>query len=78
MEPQMKRMFTAAIRREGDGFVAICPELDVASQGQTVEEARDNLREAVELFLETASPQEVKDRMHEEIYRTRSVIPSSR
>ena len=66
----MTRTFTAAIHREGDGFVAICPELDVASQGDSVEEARNNLREAVELFLETASPQEVKDRLHEEVYLT--------
>jgi predicted RNase H-like HicB family nuclease len=66
----MTRMFTAAISREGNGFVAICQELDVASQGQTVEEARDNLREAVELFLETASPQEIKDRTRGEVYLT--------
>lgn len=66
----MTRMFTAAITREGNGFVALCPELDVASQGKSVEEARENLREAVELFLETASPQEIKDRMHDEIYLT--------
>ena len=56
------RMVTAAIHREGDGYVALCQELDVASQGDSVEQARDNLREAVELFLETASPKEVKER----------------
>lgn len=66
----MTRTFTAAITREGDGFVALCPELDIASQGQSVEEARENLREAVELFMETASPAEIKDRMHGEIYFT--------
>ena len=66
----MTRLFTAAIHREGDGFVAICPELDVASQGATVEEARENLREAVELFLETASPEEVKERLHGDVYLT--------
>ena len=42
---------TALIEREGDGYVLLCPELDVASQGKSIEEARDNLREALELFL---------------------------
>ncbi len=51
-------VLTAIIEREGDGYVALCPELDIASQGGTVEEARSNLREAVELFFETASPEE--------------------
>jgi predicted RNase H-like HicB family nuclease len=50
---------TAIIYREDDGYVALCPELDVASQGGTVDEARTNLREAVELFLECASPTEI-------------------
>ena len=45
------RTFTALVQREGDGWVALCPELDVASQVETIEEARANLREAVELFL---------------------------
>lgn len=65
------RYVTAVIEREGNGYVALCPELDVASQGDTVEEARHNLLEAVELFLETASPQEVQDRLHPEVYVTR-------
>jgi predicted RNase H-like HicB family nuclease len=56
--------FTAIIEREADGFVALCPELDVASQGDSVEDARFNLVEAVELFLETASPSEVEMRLH--------------
>ena len=63
------RTFSALLQREGDGYVAICPELDVASQGGTVEEARANLREAVELFLETASPQEFKERLHSELVK---------
>lgn len=66
----MTRTFTATIWREGDGFVALCPELDVVSQGVSVEEARANLREAVELFLETASPGEVAGRLNTEIYIT--------
>ena len=54
---------TAFVEREGDGFVSLCPELDIASQGQTVEEASANLREAVELFFECADPQEIKGRL---------------
>lgn len=61
---------TAIIEQEGDGYVALCPELDVASQGKTVEEARDNLREALELFFETASPQEIEKRLHGEVFVT--------
>ena len=50
--------FTAVIEREGDGFVSLCPELDIASQGDTVAEARDNLCEAIELYLECADATE--------------------
>ena len=48
------RQLTAIIEREGDGYVALCPEVDVASQGTTIGEARANLIEALELFFETA------------------------
>lgn len=61
---------TAIIEREGDGFVALCPELDIASQGDSIEEAKKNLTEAVELFFEAASPSEIRDRLHTEIYVT--------
>jgi predicted RNase H-like HicB family nuclease len=61
---------TAIIEREGTGYVSLCPELDIASQGQSIEEARDNLREALELFFETASPQEIERRMHGEVFVT--------
>ena len=63
--------FTAIIEREDNDYVAICPELDVASQGKTVEEARQNLREAIQLFFESASEQEVKERLHGEVFITR-------
>lgn len=66
----MTRTLTATIWREDDGYVALCPELDVASQGGTVEEARANLKEAVELFFETASPDEVSRRYNSEVYIT--------
>lgn len=54
--------FTALIEREGDGYVALCPEFDIASQGDSIEEARKNLTEAVQLFLETADPSEIEKR----------------
>jgi len=66
---EIKRL-TAILSRDGDGYVALCPELDIASQGNTVEEARGNLAEAVELFMEVASPSEIKERLHSEIYIT--------
>ena len=62
---------TAVIEREGDGYVALCPDIDVASQGSTVEEARANLTEALELFFETADPAEIKARLHDEVFVTR-------
>ena len=66
----MTRQLTAIIEKEEDGYVALCPEVDVASQGGTIEEARRNLQEALELFFETASPEEIKERMHNEVYIT--------
>lgn len=61
---------TALIEREGEGYVSLCPELDVASQGKTVEEARDNLREALKLLFESASAEEVKQRFRDEVFVT--------
>lgn len=55
--------FTGIIEREEEGYVALCPELDIASQGDTVEEARSNLIEAIELFFEVADPSEIRDRI---------------
>ncbi len=66
----MNKQLTAIIEREGDGYVSLCPELDIASQGDTIEEARNNLREAIELFFEAASPNEIQTRLHEEVYVT--------
>ena len=62
---------TAVLEKEGDGFVSLCPEVDVASQGRTVEEALANLKEAVELFLECAAPEEVQQRYKSELFVTR-------
>ena len=66
----MTRRLTAIIEREEDGYVALCPELDIASQGSTVAEARSNLQEALELFFETASASEIQHRLHSEVYVT--------
>jgi predicted RNase H-like HicB family nuclease len=66
----MVKQLTAIIEKEGDGYVSLCPELDVASQGDSIAEARANLIEALELFFETASPDEINSRLHEEVYVT--------
>jgi predicted RNase H-like HicB family nuclease len=59
----MRRNLSAIIVLEGESYRALCPELDIASQGETADEARGNLLEAIELFLETASPTEIQDRL---------------
>lgn len=66
----MLKQLTAIIEREKDGYVALCPEVDVVSQGNTIAEARSNLKEALELFFEMASPEEVGARLHNEVYVT--------
>ena len=63
--------YTAILEKDGDMYVALCPELDVASQGASVEQATANLKEAVELFLESADPQEIARRQHSQVYVTR-------
>lgn len=72
--PDPLRM-TAIIEREDDGFVALCPELDIASQGSTIEEARANLIEALTLFFETAAQSEVDRRLHSEVFITQVEVP---
>ena len=66
---------TAIIEREDDGFVALCPEFDIASQGGSIEEARANLIEALTLFFETASPSELTRRSHGELFVTQVEVP---
>ena len=63
----MVRQWTAIIQPEASGFVSHCPELDIASQGDTAEQARDNLREALELFFECASPSEIARRLKADV-----------
>jgi predicted RNase H-like HicB family nuclease len=69
------RQVTAIIEREDDGFVALCPEFDIASQGDSIEEARANLIEALTLFIETASPSEVSRRFQNEVFVTQVEVP---
>jgi predicted RNase H-like HicB family nuclease len=71
----LNQRMTAIIEREDDGFVSLCPELDIASQGATIEEARTNLIEALTLFFETASPSEVASRLHGEVFVTQVEVP---
>lgn len=65
------QQFTALIERENDGYVSLCPELDIASQGDTVEEAKNNLIEAIELFFEVADSTEIASRLKSEVFITR-------
>lgn len=66
---------TAIIEREDDGFVSLCPELDIASQGASIEEARANLIEALTLFFETADSSEVRRRYHGDVLVTQVEVP---
>jgi predicted RNase H-like HicB family nuclease len=70
MATEGERLFTAIIEEEDDTYVALCPELDIASQGGSIENALDNLREAVDLFLQAADPKEVQDRRRGHIFVT--------
>lgn len=63
--------YTAIIEKEGDGYVSLCPEFDIASQGDSIEEAKANLAEAIGLFLELADPSEIQRRIHNEVFVTR-------
>lgn len=69
------RRVTAIIEREDDGFVALCPEFDIASEGASIEEARSNLIEALTLFLETADASEVDRRFHSDVFVTQVEVP---
>jgi predicted RNase H-like HicB family nuclease len=72
---EQTRRLTAIIEREDDGFVALCPEVDVASQGSSIEEARANLIEALTLFFEVADESEISRRVHREVFVTQVEVP---
>ena len=67
----MQKQLTIIITNEDGGYVSLCPKFDIASQGENIEEARENLREALELFFETASSEKIQTRLREEVYVTR-------
>jgi len=69
------RRLTAIIERDDQWYVALCPDLDIASQGETIEEARANLIEALTLFFETADPSEVERRLRAEVLVTQVEVP---
>jgi predicted RNase H-like HicB family nuclease len=73
---KLAQRLTAIIEREGDVFVALCPEFDIASQGASIEEARTNLIEAITLFFETAVPSEAARRFHSEVFVTQVEVPA--
>ncbi|HZT98957.1 MAG TPA: type II toxin-antitoxin system HicB family antitoxin [Ktedonobacteraceae bacterium] len=54
------RSFTAVLHKEGDLYVAECLEVGTVSQGYTIEEAIDNLKEATELYLEEVRPTDIE------------------
>ena len=68
------RNFTAIIEKEDDGYVSLCPEIDVASQGDTIEEARNNLREPIELFFKYAWEEEIRTRLKSDFFITNMQI----
>ena len=68
---------TAIIVRESDGYVALCPHLDIASEGESVTEARENLTEALDLFFEMADPSEVERRCRSEVYVTQVEVSAA-
>ena len=72
---EQSRRLTAIIEREDDAYVALCPELDIASQGDSIEEARANLIEALTLFFEEAAPSEVERRLRSEVFVTQVEVP---
>lgn len=77
MHQPTKQRLTALIQREGDGYVSLCPELDIASQGDSVEDARRNLGAALELFFECAPEEEVTKRLAVEVYVTQVEVTRS-
>jgi predicted RNase H-like HicB family nuclease len=72
---QATQRFTATLEREDDGYVALCPELDIASEGASIEESRANLIEALTLFFEAASPSEIARRAHYDVFVTQVEVP---
>ena len=63
----MRIIFNALIREEVEGgYSVLCPELGVVSQGETIEEVKENIVEAVELYLESAKDLGILEEILEE------------
>ncbi len=56
-------MITVSVIQDEDVYISHCLDYDIASQGSTEQEAIDNIKEAVTLFLEVASPEEIQRRL---------------
>lgn len=72
----MARSLTVIIAREDSGYVALCPELDIASQGMTVAAAQENIQEALELLFEAVPEAAVARRLRREVYVTQAEVPA--
>ncbi len=66
----MNLRLSAIITKEEEWYVARCPELDVTSQGKTFEEARENLKEAVELYIESFGTDDISEIKGEPVFTT--------
>ena len=64
----MSKKFTAVITKEEKWYVAHCVELGVVSQGKTIEEAQINLKEAVELYLESFGTEDLPESTGEVVF----------
>ncbi len=70
----MNSTYTAIIEKDDDVYTSLCPELDIASQGDTYDEAKSNLIEAVQLFFECASQTEVIKQLGKKYFITHFYI----
>lgn len=72
----MSKKFTAVITKEENWYVAHCVELGVVSQGKTIEEAQANLKEAVELYLDSFGVEDLPESLGEVVLYPLEVVVS--
>lgn len=70
----MTRKFTGVVVKEEKWYVAHCVELGVVSQGKTIEEAQANLKEAVELYLESFGLDDLPESSGEVVFYPMEVV----
>ena len=68
---ESKLLLNVIVKEENKGYSVICPELNVASQGETFEEAISNIKEAVELYIESAEELGTLDEVLEQLGLTK-------